>query len=57
MGGALGILVGRWGQQLLPGNAGQPAPLDWRVLSFVVAVTGLTGLVFGMAPALDAQPA
>jgi predicted permease len=54
MGGALGTLVGRWGQQLLPGNAGQPAPLDWRVLSFVLAVTGLTGVVFGIAPALRA---
>ena len=54
IGGALGTLVGRWGQQLLPGNAGQPASLDWRVLSFVLAVTGLTGVVFGIAPALRA---
>ena len=54
MGGALGVLVGRWGQQLLPGPAGQAAPLDWRVLSFVLGVTGLTGLVFGIAPALRA---
>ena len=54
MGGALGVLVGRWGQQLLPGTAGQAAPLDWRVLSFVLGVTGLTGLVFGIAPALRA---
>jgi predicted permease len=54
LGGALGILIGRCGQQLLPGNAGQTAPLDWRVLSFVLAVTGLTGIVFGIAPALRA---
>ncbi len=54
MGGALGVLVGRWGQQLLPGTAGQAALLDWRVLSFVLGVTGLTGLVFGIAPALRA---
>jgi predicted permease len=54
MGGALGILVGRWGQQLLPGNAGRAAGLDWRLLSFVLAVTGLTGIVFGIAPALRA---
>jgi predicted permease len=52
MGGALGVLIGHWGQQLLPGNAGHATPLDWRVLSFVVAVTGLTGIVFGIAPAL-----
>jgi predicted permease len=57
MGGALGVLVGRWGQQLLPGPAGQAAPLDWRVLSFVLGVTGLTGLVFGIAPALRATGA
>ena len=54
MGGALGILVGRWGQQLLPGTAGQVAPLDWRVLRSCLAVTGLTGIVFGIAPALRA---
>src|SRR5205823_11487031 len=53
-GGALGVLVGRWGQQLLPGNAGQAAPLDWRVLPFVLAVTALTGIVFGIAPAMRA---
>jgi predicted permease len=53
-GGALGVLVGQWGQQLLPGNAGQPASLDWRVLSFVFGVTGVTGIVFGIAPALRA---
>jgi predicted permease len=54
MGGALGVLVGHWGQQLLPLGAGPLAPLDWRVLSFVIAVTGLTGIVFGTAPALRA---
>lgn len=53
-GGALGVLVGRWGQQLLPGEAGQPAALDWRVLSFVLIVTSVTGVVFGIAPALRA---
>ncbi len=54
IGGAFGVLIGHWGQQLLPGNAGQPAPLDWRVLSFVLAVTIVTGLAFGVAPALRA---
>lgn len=54
IGGALGVLIGHWGQRLLPGDAGQPAPLDWRVLSFVLVVTGLTGVVFGIAPALRA---
>jgi predicted permease len=54
IGGALGILVGYWGQQLLPGAPGQSAGLDWRVLAFVAAVTTVTGIVFGIAPALRA---
>jgi predicted permease len=54
IGGLLGILVGRWGQQLLPLAPGQAAPLDWRVLTFVFAVTTVTGIVFGIAPALRA---
>jgi len=57
IGGALGVLIGRWGQQLLPGTSGQPAPLDWRLLAFVIAVTTVTGVVFGMAPALRATRA
>jgi predicted permease len=52
IGGALGLLVGYWGRQLLPGPPGQFSPLDWRILAFVVAITGLTGLLFGIAPAL-----
>ena len=27
-------------------------PFDWRVLGFVLAITGVTGIVFGIAPAL-----
>jgi predicted permease len=52
LGGALGIGVGYWGKQLLPEIPGQAAPLDWRVLAFAGVVTVLTGLVFGIAPAL-----
>jgi predicted permease len=48
----LGILAGRWGQHLLPGTLGRASPLDWRVLAFVIAVTTMTGVVFGIAPAL-----
>jgi len=54
VGGGLGILVGHWGKQLLPGAPGQAPLLDGRVLAFVLAVTGLTGIVFGIAPALRA---
>jgi predicted permease len=52
MGGALGILVGYWGRQLLPGPPGQTLPMDWKVLAFVLAITLVTGVVFGIAPAL-----
>jgi len=54
IGGALGILVAKWSGQLLPGAAGQATAIDWRVLSFVLAVTAVTGIVFGIAPALRA---
>jgi len=54
IGGGLGIVVAQWGNQLLPGNAGHPMPLDWRVLAFVLGVSALTGVVFGIAPALRA---
>jgi predicted permease len=53
IGGVLGILVGYWGRQLLPlGPTATTTGFDWRVLGFVFAVTGVTGIVFGIAPAL-----
>jgi predicted permease len=52
MGGALGIVVGYWGKQLLPVAPGQVLRLDWSILAFVLAITSLTGIVFGIAPAL-----
>ncbi|PYR88483.1 MAG: ABC transporter permease [Acidobacteria bacterium] len=54
MGGALGVLVGYWGKQLLPGSAPQMTALDWRILGFVLLITGATGIVFGIAPAIRA---
>lgn len=54
IGGALGVVVGYWGKQLLPNPVGQAAVLDWRVMAFVVAVTTVTGIVFGIAPAFAA---
>ena len=52
MGGVLGLLVGYWGKQLLPGASGRMTTLDGSVLVFVLLITGLTGLIFGIAPAL-----
>ena len=54
LGGALGVIVAYWGKPLLPGPPGQAPLLDWRVFGFVVAVTCVTGIVFGIAPALRA---
>jgi predicted permease len=53
-GGALGILFGYLGKQLLPPPVNQSAVLDWRVLAFVLTVTVATGVAFGIAPALRA---
>jgi predicted permease len=52
LGGVLGILVGYWGKQLLPGAPGRAMSIDWRILTFVVLITGVTGILFGIAPAL-----
>jgi predicted permease len=60
MGGTLGILLAVWGARLLMVlvSAGSPTPLgfgpqlDWRVLAFTAAVAVITGVVFGLAPAL-----
>ncbi len=50
IGGALGIVAGYWGKQLLPGN-GALSPFDWRIVVFSTALALLTGMTFGVAPA------
>jgi predicted permease len=60
MGGLLGLLLAVWGARLLMMlvSAGSSSPLgfgpqlDWRVLAFTSAVAVITGVVFGLAPAL-----
>ncbi|HUR19537.1 MAG TPA: ABC transporter permease, partial [Vicinamibacterales bacterium] len=52
VGGVLGVLVGYWSRGLLP--FGKTAPLDWRVFGFVAGVSMLTGVIFGLLPALRA---
>jgi predicted permease len=55
MGGLLGLLIGYWGRKILPGAAAAEGhELDWRVLLFVVVVTTVTGILFGIMPALRA---
>jgi predicted permease len=51
-GGALGIAVGYWSKKLLP--FGQNTAIDWQVLAFVAGISTLTGLIFGLIPALRA---
>ncbi|HET9840327.1 MAG TPA: ABC transporter permease [Candidatus Angelobacter sp.] len=59
-GGALGLLVALWGARALMAmvSAGTPNPpifspqLDWRVLGFTAGISLLTGILFGLAPAL-----
>jgi predicted permease len=59
LGGALGILFAYWGAHTIISfvSSNQPRPLgfatgvDLRVLAFTVAVSLLTGILFGVAPA------
>jgi putative ABC transport system permease protein len=59
IGGALGVLIGQWGVAALISLAPGSAPrlnevgLDGTVLAFAVALTLVTGLVFGLVPALQ----
>ena len=54
IGGALGLVLARWGQSLLPAPVGSTAPADWRILLFTAGMTVLAGIIFGIAPALRA---
>src|SRR5262245_23812973 len=60
-GGAGGLIMGLWSSDLLPAlylptQAGAlDVSLDWRVLIFTLAVSLLTGALFGLAPALESS--
>jgi putative ABC transport system permease protein len=63
LGGAAGLLLAVWGVDLLVSldptgvqRAGE-VTLDWRVLGFTFGLSLLTGLLFGLAPALQASKA
>jgi len=61
LGGVAGVLLGVWAVDALVSIAPSSAPrvgeirLDATVLAFAAAVTLLTGLLFGLAPALQAS--
>jgi putative ABC transport system permease protein len=58
-GGALGLLLAEWAIDLILKFGPEDVPrlaeagLDWRVLAFTLLVTVLTGVLFGLAPALQ----
>ncbi len=58
-GGALGLLFARWGslalENMIPPSLAGMVDLtpDWRAVAFTAAIAILTGLLFGMAPALQ----
>jgi putative ABC transport system permease protein len=60
VGGTLGLLVARWGIQFILYISPNAIPrareigLDWRVLAFTIGVAFLTGILFGLVPALQA---
>ena len=60
-GGALGVLFAAWGLRALIALAPADLPrvsearLDARVLGFTVAVSLLSGIIFGLVPALVAS--
>jgi putative ABC transport system permease protein len=59
MGGALGVLVAMWCVELLVSFGGQDIPrsaeikVDWVVMAFTLGVACLTGILFGIVPALQ----
>ena len=58
-GGALGLFMAVWGVTLMTGLLPRDFPrlaeinIDWRVLGFTLVASVLTGLLFGLAPALQ----
>jgi putative ABC transport system permease protein len=60
-GGLLGLLLALWGTSLIESLGSQVTPLlsgikiDARVLGFTLAISVLAGIIFGLAPALQAS--
>jgi putative ABC transport system permease protein len=58
-GGLVGLALAAWGVSLLeqfgPSNLPrlEEVTIDWRVLAFTLSMSVLTGIVFGLAPALS----
>ena len=60
IGGTLGMLVAQWGIKLILYISPDALPrskeigLDWRVLAFTIGLSFVTGVLFGLVPALQA---
>ncbi len=60
IGGTLGLLIAQWGIKLILYVSPDAIPrakeisLDWRVLAFTIGISFLTGILFGLVPALQA---
>ncbi len=58
LGGLCGLLLAKWGTDVLVSMATGYLPamteisLDWRVMGFTLGLSLLTGMIFGMAPAM-----
>jgi predicted permease len=50
-GGALGLLIAKWGNSLLAAYFNLDLPINYRVLTFAFGASALTGAVFGTLPA------
>jgi predicted permease len=63
VGGAVGLLLSFWGLPLITRLLPQDFPrlqeiaIDWRVLSFSLVASVMTGILFGLAPALQSLKA
>ncbi len=56
-GGAAGLILAHWGSRILlnlAATTGTVVTLDWRVLAITVGLCIVTGLLFGLVPALRA---
>src|ERR1044072_3718561 len=60
IGGGLGLLLARWGVKLILYVSPDAIPrsreigLDWTVLAFTIGISFLTGILFGLIPAIQA---
>ena len=63
IGGSIGLALARWGVDLILYMSPDAIPrsreigLDWTVLAFTAGISVLTGLIFGLLPALQAGDA